>query len=169
MYRVGLKRPSKIDTALIFEKEYVTELNEVKYTYRVLDDTSVEGATLGLRRLNLAAQGVRLYPLSTSVYFISDLIKLATSNKVWFIDSSGRIFTYTKTTLVPIVITKITKVVPSSSVGCILEVKNIQGRFKSLVYPTERDTHAAFIKLGPQSYLLFGLCDETAKAYRRKI
>lgn len=137
-----------------------------KKTVGVLDDTSIPEESLGRRRLVLKAQGVPLLALRHVCYFLADLIRHPSST---YIDSSGKVFQYTKTTNVPLIFKKITKVLPNSSgLGTILEVEGVPTRFKSMISITKSQKYAALLRL-PQGYILYGIYSEEHKPTRRKV
>lgn len=125
---------------------------------RVIDDTNVAGETLSLRRLRLYSEGVKLAPLHKAVFFLADLIKLAATTK-YFIDSSGKIFTYAKNTRAKLKYKRITKVIPLTKGGAIVEVENSLTRYKSLFPPTRQQRYAATLEWGMGS-ILYGFYEE---------
>jgi hypothetical protein len=71
-------------------KIYITTV----YDKYVLDDTSVEGETLGQRRLKLALKGHNLYKFRGKVDTLKQLIKHPSGTI--FLDNNGNIFKYRK-------------------------------------------------------------------------
>ena len=66
----------------------------------IVDDLNIDKPTLGERRLQLASQNFEtkqfnLYKLKNAIFFLGDLIKLATAGQ-YFIDSAGLVFNYKK-------------------------------------------------------------------------
>ena len=141
---------------------YLTEKHEydgdIKETVYVIDDKSIEGDRLAIRRLKLKNQGVRLFNIKYAVFFISDLIKLSNKN-YWFIDSVGSIFQYKKTKRVRLVFKEISQVISIPTGGAIVEVKGISTRFKVLHAPNPTVKYAGILLVGV-SYILYGLYDE---------
>ena len=66
----------------------------------ILDNRNLSGDTLGSRRLRV--KNMPIYPLSTPIFNIKQLIKTASSSINKFIDSSGTLFDYNKDSYVPL-------------------------------------------------------------------
>lgn len=133
----------------------------------IVDDIGVEGDTLAARRLRILADGTKVYKLSNAIFFLGDLIKLATP-QTHFIDSNGKLFVYKKTTSVKLKFYKIKKVIPIPTGGAIIEVEGIPARFKVLTMPSD-DTRCAGILHSGMSSILYGLYNYVPEDTRRMI
>lgn len=135
--------------------------------YYVVDDRAIEAPSLALRRLQLKALKIKLYPLKQAIFFIADLVKLSSPNQ-WFIDSSGYLFKYIKKKLVPLIFRKITKVIRGDG-SCIVEVEGLPQRFRSLYPPLENQEYAGLLRIQPKAYILYGFYYEKHKDTVRKV
>ena len=138
----------------------------------IVDDTNIDKATLGERRLQLANQNFEtkqfnLYKLKNAIFFLGDLIKLATAGQ-YFIDSQGLVFNYKKTTIVPLIFKKIKQIIPIKTGGAIVEIEDIPSRYKCLYMPVDKH-YAGLLELSSREYILYGLYATPQKATRRKI
>lgn len=159
MFKLGERQPNQESGLVYYYTHYVDELNSETATIRVVDDASVPGNTLGLRRLQLKTDpGVTLFPIRTAIYFVADLVKLAKST-TWFIDNSGRVFHYEKNTRAKLTTRKIKKVLPASGLGCVVELEGISSRFKSMQRPGEFQHFARVLQLG-MGFIFYGFCEE---------
>ncbi len=102
--------------------------------------------------------GVKLKKLNNAVFFLGDLIKLATP-KLWFIDNKGLIFQYTKSRKIRLQFKKIKAIHPIKAGGAVIEVYGIASRFKCLYIPTKGETFAGILMDG-LSPILYGLYTE---------
>jgi hypothetical protein len=143
------------------------EDNKESEVYRIIDDKNLPGATLALRRLNLAANGIKLKKLGRATFFLADFIKLARKT-TWFIDSAGNVFQYKKDLNVKLTFKKIKQIIPISSGGAIVEVEGIPTRFKTLYMPDVENTYAGLLQHG-MGYILYGTYTEKYKDTRRMI
>lgn len=125
---------------------------------KVIDDLSIEGDTLSKRRLKLYSKGVKLAPLYKAIFFLGDLIKLAATTK-YFVDSSGKIFTYTKNTRAKLKYKRITKVIPITAGGAIIELEGSPIRYKALFAPTRQQKYAGVLEWG-MGNILYGFYEE---------
>lgn len=148
---------SRIGTSLVF-----IDINEVEH---LLDDTSVQGDTLGKRRLQITKPLVKL---SNALYFLKDLVKIP-GHTNQFIDSTGYLFKYTRTRMVPLVFKEITKVIPISTGGALLEIDNEYPRYKIMYAPNEDEKYVGLLRVNPKVYLVYGLYVELHKDTRRKV
>lgn len=144
-----------------------TKYSDAQYKVKVVDDKNIEEDSLALRRLRLKDMGYTLQPLNKAIFFISDLIKLATP-KTYFIDKSGQVFNYEKKEKVPLVFRPISKVMPLKHGGAVIEVKGIPARFKVLKSPEPHETFAGLLAIGT-SYILYGLYDQQYDTTNRDI
>jgi len=145
-----------------FYTEYLDETNDTSLTIKIVDDASLPQKTLGLRRLVLQKDPkVTLHKISTAVYFLADLIKLAKAT-TWFIDNSGKVFQWKKYARAKLTTKKIKQVLPADGVGCVLEVEGLSQRFKSLQRPQDFHQYAVFLVIN-RMYFLYGLSETTRK------
>lgn len=117
----------------------------------MVDDTQIEGDSLAARRLRIPA---KLFPLRQAIFFLGDLIKVATPN-TWFIDSLGKLFVYEKNTRAELKCHKVLSVMRIPSGGAIIEVEGINSRFKTLHTP-ENSQYAGILHMG-KSLVLYGM------------
>lgn len=148
--------PEERDGILYYVSENFNR-DTAKYhqTARVLDDKTLPGPTLAHRRLQAQKLGATLYPIKTALYFLGDFIKLAKSN-TWFVDSTGRVFQYKKTTRAKLQFYRVQKLFPLPGMGAVVEVQGISQRFKVLWMPTVPVQWAGVIKFG-KTLILYGL------------
>lgn len=148
------KPVSREGTELVF-----LDANEDKV---YLDDTSIEGETLGLRRLHIKG---KLLPLKDAIYFLKDLTK--TSGQ--YIDSKGYLFNYEKSRSVPLIFRKITKVVSIPTGGALIEFEGESPRYKIMYAPNPDEQYIGLLQTSPKAYMVYGLYTELHKDTRRKI
>lgn len=161
VFRLGEKQPETIDGVVLYKSEYSDkDTAEQTTNYRVVDDKSINKPTLGLRRLALQGK-VTLFPISSAVYFLADIIKLAKST-TWFIDSHGQVFQHKKSTRAKLTTKKITKVLPADGIGCVLEVEGVSHRFKTMKQPETYQQYAAVLYMD-NSYLFYGYYENPQK------
>ena len=147
---------------VFFYTEYLDESNDTSLNLKIVDDLSVSGKTLGLRRLKLQQDPkVVLHKISTAIYFLADLIKLAKAT-TWFIDSSGKVFQWKKYARAKLITKKIKQVLPADGIGCVLEVEGLSQRFKSLQKPHDFHQYAVFLVIN-RMYILYGLSEDARK------
>lgn len=159
VFRLGEKPPIEKDGLVFYFTEYVDELNASSGNLRVVDNTNLTQATLGLRRLILKTDtDTKLFPIRTAVYFLADLVKLAKST-TWFIDTSGRVFQYEKNTRAKLITKKLKQVLPADGLGCVFELEGIPHRFKAMRRPTEYQQYARVLKFG-MLFIFYGFCEE---------
>lgn len=153
---------------LYYSNSYLeVDSNTVSTNIKLIDNLAEPGETLSQRRLRMSAQEVPLYPLRVAIYFLGDFIKLAKKGW-WFIDSTGKIFTYTKSLSVKLKFYKVKKVIPSKSTGSIVEVYKLPERFKTLFTVDSNVTHAGILEYRG-IYILYGLYPQEYKSTRRMI
>jgi hypothetical protein len=142
-----------------------------KFSVHIVDDKSIEGDTFGKRRTKLLldslTSGVKLQKINTCLFFLGDLIRVA-NNKLYFIDSQGKVFKYTKSRTVPLVYRKITNTIKIIG-GILIEVEGIEGRFKALFPPNDVHKYAALLKESKNSYILYGYSEIYRSDTVRKI
>jgi hypothetical protein len=146
------------------EVEGTTIFISTLHTIKVLDDTSIDKPTLGLRRLQL----VNPYPLTNAIYYIKDLLKFC-NGTTWFIDNKGKTFIYKKSKSVPLVFKPITKIIPINTGGALLELNNENPRFKVLYRPSDIERYAGVLEISKKAYILYGLYDQLYDKTERRI
>ena len=162
VFKLSEKEPNQKNGLVFFHTEYIDETNDTSLTFKIVDDSNLPQKTLGLRRLALQKDSkIKLHKISTAIYFLADLIKLAKAT-TWFIDSSGKIFQWKKYTRAKLITKKIKQVLPAEGIGCILEVESISQRFKSLQRPQDFHQYAVFLVIN-RIYILYGLSDVPRK------
>jgi hypothetical protein len=124
---------------------------------RLIDDTELPGDSLALRRLQIKALDVPLFPLRKALFFLGDLIKVAVPSQ-WLIDSNGKVFNYAKQRRVPLRSYPITGVFDIGGGGAIIEIDYAQ-RFKVLHKPKHTMKYAGVLTLGLEK-ILYGLYEE---------
>jgi len=91
VFKLGLIKPETMDKVVFYLYQYESEDNETIAKLKIVDDLNIDKDSLALRRLKLKSEGANLFKINKAVYFIGDLIKIATPH-TWFIDSNGKIF-----------------------------------------------------------------------------
>lgn len=136
---------------------------------RFIDDNTLSGKTLAMRRLQLKQIGVKLMTLNRAFFFISDLLKAADAGR-WFIDSNGKIFTIAKTTRAKLKFVKVTKLIPIPTGGAIVECEGGVARYKCLFAPTIDISvlHAGLLQYN-KGLILYGFYDRKHKDTWRMI
>lgn len=164
VFRLGAGKPSVVDDITFYYYENYKEVDDEIVTVevlRVIDDKSVKGSTLAMRRLRLKNEGVSILRMRHAIFFLGDLIKLAKPN-IWFIDSTGRVFNYTKQTRAKLTFHKIKQLFPIKTGGVIIEAEGVISRFKSLFYPEQDKAYIGLLHLG-MGTILYGFYSEQHK------
>ena len=165
VFKLGTRDP-EIDNGIYYiNNEYITDSSEIIVNSYIIDNKNIKGKNIGMRRLNIDKD--KLYPLRIAIYTIQDLIKLSCP-KTWFIDTSGILFKYKKTTRAKLETHDIIQILPVNGIGCILEIKGFSERFKSLTVPGITQKYAAILTYKGK-YLLYGLSSEKIKATWRLV
>lgn len=153
---MGNNKPENLEGVLCYLRHKVNNDTGAETTkILILDDKNLAGETLSQRRLLLATDPkVELFKLTYAVFFLGDLIKLATSS-MWFIDSLGKLFKYKKTTRAILKMHRLKNVHPITGGGAVVEVYGITTRFKSL-YPPDKDTSYVGLLHFGKSLVLYG-------------
>lgn len=167
VFQLNTNNPVVENGVIMYIRSTLTEDDIIKHEYQIVDDKTVEGDTLAKRRLKLYIAGVNLKPIKRAIYFIGDLIKLATP-KMYFIDSKGLLFKYSKTRTVRLVFRKITKVIAIPDGGAILEIQGFPNRFKCLYAPRREERYAGVL-VDKISAILYGIYTEKYDDTVRKI
>ena len=169
MFRLGISKPSILNGIVYYEEIIQNDDTGDRVTItRVVDDKNQPGDSLSRRRLHMMAQGVLLKKISRAVFFLADLIKIATAN-TWFIDASGTVFNYKKTKAYPLIFRKVTKVIPIKTGGVVIEVEGISNRFKAMYAPTENERYAGILIYEKASPLFYGFFDKQYDKTRRNL
>jgi hypothetical protein len=159
VFRLGTEKPVFEDGVVLYiTRTRDEDATEIVNTYRIVDDTNLPGKSLAVRRLRLLAEGVRLKRITRAVFFLGDLVKLATSN-TWFIDAVGNVFRYVRKTRAKLQFKKITQILPIKTGGAVVEVEGLPNRFKCLYAPRPDEKYAGVLKYG-LSYILYGVYTE---------
>jgi hypothetical protein len=164
VFKLANKKPHEDNGAVFYYTEYLEDQDSSfvsSLNIRYIDNKNLPGKTLGLRRLELKKDNATLYPIKTAVYFLADLIKLATY-KAWFIDSAGTVFQYKKSTRAKLRSYKLKQVLPAQGLGCVLEVEGVAARFKSMQRPEPDEQYVALLNFSG-SYLLYGYSTKPIK------
>lgn len=167
VFKLRDEKPSEYNNVIFYSYVNIDEEGNESYAVRIVDDRNLDNPKLSMRRLLLKHRGEKLFRLSKAVFFLGDLIKLAKKGQ-WFIDSTGKIFEYTKTTYCKLSYHKITKVIRTDTGGAIIEVEGIATRFKSLFYPEQDKLYAGILHFG-MSLILYGYYDKKYKDSRRMV
>ena len=129
---------------------------------------SMPGTTLGIRRLQHSLeQGLftkKLLKLNKPIYTIVDMLHSNTSK---FIDSSGKIFNYTKTKFFPLESFKISSFVETED-GYVINVHSIHCNFFLKRAPHVDEKFARVLRVG-KGFLLYELSSEYEKPSRIKL
>ena len=104
------------------------------------------------------SQGTKLAKVGQAIFFLGDLIKLATPN-TWFIDSAGKLFNYVKKTRAKLHFYEISKNIAIPTGGAIIEAKGIVTRFKSLYSPGPYEKYVGLLQFG-KSLILYGFYEQ---------
>ncbi len=147
-----------MDGVVLYYRQYTTDENEIINKYSIIDDTTVPGNTLALRRIELLKKDIKLQPIGKATFFLADFIKLA-NRSTWFIDSAGTVFQYKKNKRAKLTFKKIKRIIPINTGGSIVEIEGISYRFKTLHTPDLSSKYAGLIVDG-MGYILYGLYEE---------
>lgn len=160
VFKLGTSKPIEENGVLYYSRDYVNiDSMETRASFRIIDDKSIPGANLGFRRLKIRADNPKLmFPIRTAFYFLGDLIKNAKPN-VWYIDTTGKVFQYKKTTRAKLTCHKIEQVLPVSGLGAIIAVEGMTQRFKCLYSPSKDQRFVGLLNLG-MGRILYGFYDE---------
>lgn len=168
VYRIGWRKPDLVDGVWMYVTTYENDEDGTLYhRYRVLDDTNIDGATLGIRRLKIKEAGGRLLPIRRATYLVADMIRVSKPT-TWFVDNMGKVFQYKKERSITLECRKITKIIPNeNNIGSILEVHGLTQRFKinkSNIY----QGYAGLLVMG-RGHMLYDLYDKPFKRTVRRV
>lgn len=166
IFRLGPNKPNFENGVSFYYYCKDTEEGE-RITIRIIDDTNVAGDDLGRRRLNLLMEGTKLFRITNAIYFIGDLVKMAKPG-VWFIDSNGKVFNYTKTIKARLRFHPIKQLLRTKGGGVIVESTDLPTRFKALYMPPN-DVKYIGVLHWKQSLILYGFYHEKHKETWRHI
>lgn len=152
-----------IKEAEYIRKEGTQLIVRNKYGDRVLDDTSIEGDLLGVRRLHILENK---YKLNRAVSSIRDIITMNGTVYKW-IDSRGTLFEYNKTHYVPLVYKPIEYIKYVEGVGSVVKGKGTPP-FK-LEFPLDPELKFIGVLKEAGGYLLWDLCKEQKKDSKKFI
>lgn len=166
IFRLGTNKPN-FEKGVSFYYYCKDTENGERITVRIIDDTNIPGDSLSHRRLRLLMEGVKLFRITNAVYFIGDLVKMARPD-VWFIDSNGKIFNYTKSIKARLKFHPISKLLHTKGGGVIVESTDLPTRFKALYMPPN-DVKYIGVLHWKQSLILYGFYHEKHKETWRHI
>lgn len=136
--------------------------------HRVVDNKSMPGDNLGMRRLQHATTDTilnkKLFKLSKPVY---NIVEMLHSSKDRYIDSSGQVINHTKSKFYKLESFKISSFVEVEE-GYVINVHGIHCRFFLNRAPHVDEKFARVLRVG-RGYLLYELSSEYEKASRLKI
>ena len=164
---IGSAVPSKDGTVTFTYSESVDDEENLTYSFKVIDDSSIVGETLGLRRLRIQANGDKLQKIGKAIFFLGDLIKIAKRSS-YFIDSTGRVFQYRKSIRAKLHFKRLTNVIPISTGGALLEIEGLMQRFKCLFQPRTLELYVGVLELN-KTHILYGLYEQPYKSSWRMI
>lgn len=169
VFRLGENKPLRDGSVLYYYTEFVSldDSDVRKHKLRIVDDTEVEGSALGTRRLRLASLGCSLFKIPAAIYYLADLVKIAKST-TWFIDNSGKLFQYKKSTRAKLTYHKIQRILPGTGMGAVVEVEGLVQRFKCLYRPTETQKYVGILQYS-LGYMLYGFFEEWHKPTYRLV
>jgi len=157
VYKLGKRKPI-IEEGVSFFLSVTEKENIVTYVTQIIDDKNISQNSLAKRRLQLLKEGKKLYRLKYALFFIADLLKF-TKGATWYIDSTGKIFQYSKTRRVPLVFKRIKKVISIKTGGAIIEVHGLPYRFKTLFKPLIEQKYVGLLYFD-NGYILYGFYDK---------
>lgn len=154
VFRLGTNKPVTEWGVVFYYHHKETEDGQL-VSVRIIDDKNLPQQTLSLRRLQLSLDdGVSLFKISKAIYFLGDLIKISTPN-TWFIDNTGKVFNYVKTSRAKLKIYPVAQLIPIKTGGVIVEAKGIMTRFKALYVPEIGLDYVGILHWG-KSLILYG-------------
>lgn len=167
IYHLGDEKPIQDGDKLYYQYSVHSVEGDNQDKIQVLDDKSVPGLSLAMRRLQLKNNGVALAKLKYAIFFIGDMLKMC-KGTTWFIDSEGTVFEYRKTKKVPLVFRPIVQILPIKTGGAIIEVQGVGTRFKTLHAPKGTEKFAGILLVGT-AYILYGIYDEKLEDTTRMV
>ena len=166
VFKLGINKPN-VDDRVVYYLYTREKDDEEVYDLRIIDDPKLPQETLALRRLYLKNLGEPLAKIRHAIFFLGDLIKIATPS-TWFIDSKGKVFNYVKSNRAKLRFYKLTKKLPIKSGGVIVEAEGISTRFKALYMPPNEMKYVGILHLG-MTLVLYGFYAEKHEDTWRKV
>lgn len=168
VFRLGERQPIVDGDYVYYINESInTDTNITSTRVKFIDDRSLPGDVLGIRRLAMKKAGAPMFIITKAVYYLGDLIKLSKST-TWFIDNSGRVFQYKKEKRVKLTCHKVSKILPIKGMGAVVELEGIPTRFKTLYSPNSDQAYAGVISIG-LSKILYGFYSHQFKSTYRLV
>ena len=130
---------------------------------RLVDDRNMPGNTLGLRRLQSPMPNI--YPLNRGVLDIATIIRRPSGS---YIDSLGKMFTYTKTIFAQLKYHKIRKIEKKDTYS-VLWISNFNFPFKIPRPPNPKFTWAGILHIKGYPWQLYSYSETKIKDSVRKI
>jgi hypothetical protein len=135
--------------------------------YRILDDTTLEGNSLGVRRLKIKADRKSIYPLKRKIDTFIDLVKYSAKSKL-YLDYTGKPFKYKKTRYVSLVYKPINFRKYVDGKGTLFTAKGVNNWFEVPAIVGPEIPFVILLKID-QSYVLYGLSNTKGLDTRRMI
>lgn len=135
--------------------------------YRIIDDTNLEGNTLGIRRIKLKADKKQIYPLTRKIDTFIDLIKYSNVYK-HYIDHTGKYFKYEKTRFAKLVYKPINFRKFVDGKGTVFTVKGVNSWFEVPYVVSPEVAWVGLLKID-RSWLMYELSFTKQPDTRRKI
>ena len=167
VFRLGLNKPTTENGVTFYYQYKENEEGLETISVKIIDDKNQPAQTLSLRRLCLQAEGAQLFRIHTAIYFLGDLVKIATPN-TWFIDNAGKVFNYQKTSRAKLKVYPIAQLIPVKGGGVVVEAKGIMTRFKSLFMPGPEIGYVGILQRG-KSLILYGFYETQHDDSWRKV
>ena len=134
---------------------------------KILDDKNMPGITIGTRRLQTHTALQDLHPIRRQITTPVGLF--GQSGDTQYIDTDGKVFTYSKTRIVKVVSKKITKITRKEGIGTVMYLQGIKTPFVLKRPPHPAAAWADVIYLGTFPWLVNGFSVNRKRNYRLKI
>lgn len=157
IYLLGEHKPTVDNGVMYYYREKEVDGMMVPML-RVVDDKNLPYPTLAQRRLHLIDSEEKVQKIGIAIFYLGDLIKIGKKG-VWFIDTVGKLFNYTKSARAKLKFYPISKLLRMNTGGVIIEVKGVSTRFKSLYAPTNGEQYAGLLHFG-KSLVFYGFFDK---------
>lgn len=135
---------------------------------KLVDDKSMPGDSIGIRRLmhqaTYGADAYKLYNLNKPLFTIAEMIQNPSNE---YIDSTGKIFKYTKKEFFHVHTYKLYKYVEFQE-GYVLYPKGLHCRFFLSRAPELHEQYVQVLHMG-MGFMLYGLSSEDMSVFRRKV
>lgn len=158
VFKLGNKAPMGKDGVSYYLYGKDVNTKDEFLNAKVIDDKNIDRPSLAGRRLQAKANGADLHKIGLAIFFIGDLVKIADA-KTWFIDNTGMVFNYRKSTRAKLIFREIEQIIPIRTGGGIICVKGVPARFKTLHLPGPEMKYAGLLVV-KTSYILYGLFDQ---------